>query len=258
MPRKNLISLHEAIVLALINEPSRIASFQQIADFIEKRNLYPERKGNIPLATQVMLRSTKAKGAYQHLFEEKGAGYIRLRNTIDPLVIYNDLETLLEHERPFFNPDAKQLNVVDTSFGTKQNIKINISPADIICICSANKSRIKKIYTKQNNTAGKVEVVCYQFNNNRYNFEMLCQHLDSINHHLIVVSKSAIVNVGCYKLNRKKELTPVPSFTRFKIPSPILITSKEHLENFKKVQGAYTKKILLQKVAIGYKNDMDI
>lgn len=258
MLRKNLLSLHEAIVVALINQPTRIASFQQIADFIEKRNLYIERKGNIPLATQVMLRSTKAKRVYRHLFDEVGAGFIRLRNNIGPLEIWNLLEALLEHDRQFFNPDAKELNVVDTSFGTKQNVKINISPADIICICSANKSRVKKIYTKRNNTAGKVEVVYYQFNNNLYNFETLCQYLDSINHHLIVVSKSAIVNAGCYKLNRKRELNPIPSFSRFRIPSAITITSKEHLENFRKVQEAYTRKILLQKVAIGYKNEMGI
>jgi hypothetical protein len=258
MPRKNLLSLHEAIVVALINQPGRIASFQQIADFIEKRNLYPERKGNIPLATQVMLRSTKAKGAYRHLFEDIGAGFIRLRNNIGPMEIWKPLAALLQHERQFFNPDAKELNVVDNSFGTKQNKKIKISPADIICICSVNKSRVKKIYTKQHNTTGKEEVVCYQFNSNLYNFETLCQYLDSINHHLIMVSKSAIVNVGCYKLNRAKELTPVPSFTRFKIPSPILITSQEHLDNFKKVQDAYTRNILLQKVAIGYKNEMGI
>lgn len=258
MPRKNLLSLHEAIVVALINQPTRTATFQDIADFIEKRNLYTERKGNIPLATQVMLRSTKAKGAYRHLFEDMGAGYVRLRNIIDQLEIWNMLEALLKHERQFFNPDARELSVVDNSFGTKQNSKISISPADIICICSANKSRVKEIYVKRQDAEGKMSVVCYLFNNNQYNFETLCQHLDSINHHLVIVSKSAIINVGCYKLNRKKELTPIPSFTRFKIPSVITITSKEHLQNFKKVQEAYTRNILLQKAIIGYKTDMRI
>ena len=80
MPRKNLLSLHEAIVIALISQPNRKASFEVIADFIEDRNLYPERKGNISLAEQVMLRSTKAQGAYQHLFEEVDASTIQLRN----------------------------------------------------------------------------------------------------------------------------------------------------------------------------------
>ena len=60
---KNLLSLHEAITIALINinKENFSASFEEIANYIEKRNLYPERKGNIDLATQVMLRSTKSK-----------------------------------------------------------------------------------------------------------------------------------------------------------------------------------------------------
>ena len=80
MPRKNLISLHEAIVIALINKPDRTATFEEIADFITERSLYPERKGNILLATQVMLRSTKANGAYHHLFEQIDKDTISLKN----------------------------------------------------------------------------------------------------------------------------------------------------------------------------------
>lgn len=80
MSRKNLLSLHEAIVVALVNSPGRTASFEAVASFIEHRNLYPIRDGNIPLSTQVMLRSTKAKGAYCHLFEETAPNTIRLRN----------------------------------------------------------------------------------------------------------------------------------------------------------------------------------
>jgi len=80
MPLKNLLALHEAIVIALINSKGRTADFNQIAEFIEKRNLYSQRKGNIPLDTQVMLRSTKANGAYRHLFEQLEDSKIKLRN----------------------------------------------------------------------------------------------------------------------------------------------------------------------------------
>jgi hypothetical protein len=82
MPRKNLVSLHEAIAIALLNQPTRTASFQEIADFIEERDLCPNREGNIDLSKQVKLRYTKAKGAYNHLFEEVGNDSIRLRNYI--------------------------------------------------------------------------------------------------------------------------------------------------------------------------------
>lgn len=78
---KNLLSLHEAIVIALINlnKETFSATFDEIATYIEKRNLYPERKGNVDLATQVMLRSTKSKGNYLYLFEQIAENKIRLR-----------------------------------------------------------------------------------------------------------------------------------------------------------------------------------
>jgi hypothetical protein len=78
---KNLLTLHESIALALLNKIDRTSTFGEIAEFIEKRNLYPIRKNNIPLSTQVMLRSTKSKQQYQSLFEEVNSTTIRLRNS---------------------------------------------------------------------------------------------------------------------------------------------------------------------------------
>lgn len=79
---KNLLSLHEAIVVALINinKETFTASFDEIACYIEKRNLYPERKGGVDLSTQVMLRSTKSKGNYSYLFEIVDNDKIKLNN----------------------------------------------------------------------------------------------------------------------------------------------------------------------------------
>lgn len=83
MPRKNLLSLHESIVVALVSHPERTMSFEQIAHFIHERNLCPNREGNISLATQVMLRSIKSSGAHAHLFEIIDAQTIRLRNLLN-------------------------------------------------------------------------------------------------------------------------------------------------------------------------------
>jgi hypothetical protein len=69
MPKKNLLTRHEAIAFALLDKPSREAAFEEIALFIETRKLFPERRGGIPMSTQVMLRSTKSAGNYEHLFE---------------------------------------------------------------------------------------------------------------------------------------------------------------------------------------------
>jgi len=44
---KNLLKLHEAIALALLNKENRSGTFDEIAEFIENRGLFPIRKGNI-------------------------------------------------------------------------------------------------------------------------------------------------------------------------------------------------------------------
>lgn len=78
---KNLLSLHEAIVIALINinKVNFAATFDEIAEYIEKRNLYAERKGGINLSKQIMLRSTKSKGKYLYIFEQVEENSIKLR-----------------------------------------------------------------------------------------------------------------------------------------------------------------------------------
>lgn len=257
MPRKNLLSLHEAIVVALINQPTRTANFDEIAKFIESRNLYSERKGNIPLATQVMLRSTKAKGAYRHLFNNIGAGYIKLRNTIDPLQIWNDFKGLLEYDRQFYNPDAKEISFVSVSNQLKETIKLKISPADIICILAEDKDRRKNFFI-QEQTAKSEVVKCYLFNNNKYNFDTLCKYFDPIEGYLSVVSKSTIVNVAFYDLENKATLKYNRKHGPNEVPETIKISTSTKINSFKNIKTAFTRRILLQKAAIGYKNDMGV
>lgn len=66
---KNLLSLHEAVAVVLLGKINRTASFQEIADEIEKRKFFPERKGGIELAKQIQLRTSIASSRYKHLFE---------------------------------------------------------------------------------------------------------------------------------------------------------------------------------------------
>lgn len=79
MSRKNLLSLHEAIVIGLVSHPNKSATFAQKAEFLDERQLNPFREGNIPLSTQVILRSTKSKGAYAYLFKQLDVNSIQLR-----------------------------------------------------------------------------------------------------------------------------------------------------------------------------------
>ncbi|SCY25251.1 hypothetical protein SAMN02927916_1619 [Flavobacterium anhuiense] len=74
---KNLITLHEAIILVLIKKANRTSSFDEIAKEIEKRNLFPERKGNITLSEQIQLRTSISSSKYKHLFEKVSENEIR-------------------------------------------------------------------------------------------------------------------------------------------------------------------------------------
>jgi len=76
---KNLLRLHEAIAIVLLKQPNRAASFDRIALEIEKRGLFPNRKGNISLSKQVELRTVQSQGRYKHLFERVNGNSVRLK-----------------------------------------------------------------------------------------------------------------------------------------------------------------------------------
>lgn len=61
---KNKVTLHEAIAKVLILKENKTATYNEIADEITKQNLYPNRKGNIPLAKQIYLRSSISSSKY--------------------------------------------------------------------------------------------------------------------------------------------------------------------------------------------------
>jgi hypothetical protein len=80
MPQKNLLKLHEAMAVAVLNHPKRTLSFEAIVGFIEKKGSFPIRKDNITLAEQIRLRVFLSSGKYAHLFERVDHTTIRLHN----------------------------------------------------------------------------------------------------------------------------------------------------------------------------------
>ena len=74
----NLVTLHEAMVLALITSPNRTMSIAEIATFIEKRKLFVNRKGNITLEKQIELRLLPS-GNHSDLFDEPEKGIVKLK-----------------------------------------------------------------------------------------------------------------------------------------------------------------------------------
>lgn len=76
---KNLLTLHEAVAVILLKQPNRAATFQTIANEIERRNLFPERKGGITLAEQIKLRTSISSSKYKHWFEFTKPDILKLR-----------------------------------------------------------------------------------------------------------------------------------------------------------------------------------
>ena len=228
MPRKNLLSLHEAIVIALINQPTRTASFDKIARFIEERNLYPEREGNIPLATQVMLRATKSNNAYAHLFEQADETTIRLRNhnTNGDIKRLNDeIEELKEmvmrvkrsnvlnnilldfHQRNFaaagadliINPNPVKIH--GTEKGKGYDVMVGLQ--DILLIESLG--RIKKLYLRKYHIPFEGGPKRNTIETNE-SFDELLERIQGNGHHIMRVSESYAVNIYQYELLKKNQL----------------------------------------------------
>lgn len=261
---KNLLSLHEAIVIALIHQPIRRANFEDIASFIEARNLYPNRKGNIPLATQVMLRSTKSKGAYCHLFEQIGPKHIGLRDSYVnfSIRIAEALDAILGHNNELFHPSAIQLKVVDIEL--ESNRKIKISPDNVVCILTlpinnTKTGRKKFIYLKEKDLRGKEIIGRYTV---QQSIEKLYELIDPLNNYLAIVSDSTLVNVGCYKLSKNKVLKPntkdklIVELPQIKFSESI--AAKFYKEKFELIQKHYLNRISLQLKILAYKNDFEL
>ena len=66
---KNILTLHKAVAVVLLGKPNRTATFQNIADVVERRKLFPERKCGITLAEQIKLRKAISSSKYKHWFE---------------------------------------------------------------------------------------------------------------------------------------------------------------------------------------------
>ena len=76
---KNLLTLHEAVAVVLLGEQNRTATFQEIAVEIERRKLFPERKGGITLAEQIKLRTSISSSKYKHLFDFTKPDILKLK-----------------------------------------------------------------------------------------------------------------------------------------------------------------------------------
>jgi len=235
MVHKNLLDLHEAIVVALINQPTRTASFEEIAKFIEGRKLFPYRKENIPLATQVMLLTTKANGAYQHLFEQVSENSIKLSEFISEnsqelkteneglkelakrLTFRHGLDrVLLGYHENIMTSAAADLLINPNPVlvhGTEKGIGLDfkISIQNVIAI-ESNK-RIKIIHLKEAVIPVEGGKPRKRIETNE-NFVSLLKELQGSGHHIMRASDKYAVNIYHYKLSDVGKFVFIPELPK--------------------------------------------
>lgn len=66
---ENKLTLHEAIVVVLSQKPNKTATTQEIADEINKRELYRRGDGTLVPAYQIVMRTNLSSGRYKHIFK---------------------------------------------------------------------------------------------------------------------------------------------------------------------------------------------
>jgi hypothetical protein len=81
MKKNNKLTLHEAIVVAIINlnKETFQATFEEIIAYIEKHKLYAqEKKGVPPTRKQICMRVFCSQQKYSFLFEKVGEDTVKL------------------------------------------------------------------------------------------------------------------------------------------------------------------------------------
>lgn len=147
---KNLLTLHQAIALALLASENRTLSFSEIAAYIEIKNLFPEREGNITLEKQVMLRTTKSKGKYFYLFEQVGTDIIRLRNLYLLRTEYSILLFGFERIDRQSESQSKAIETRNYTFGSPHDYNFDNSQLDKLSWYAGNRTDefVNQIITK--------------------------------------------------------------------------------------------------------------
>ena len=80
---KEPLKLHEAIAVVLLKKDNRTASLEALAEEINRRELYVQKKGTPTNKAQIRLRThrnTKSGRFYSYLFEFVDPDKVKLKN----------------------------------------------------------------------------------------------------------------------------------------------------------------------------------
>jgi len=170
------------------------------------------------------------------------------------LDLWEGMEYILQDKELFPTINKQTLKVYDPIY--KEFLSVDFIADNIICICAEPKTRKKHIYTYETD----IKIKHYIINENETTFKTLREQLDKLSTHLVVASKSAIVNVKFYDMAQNKFLILKLGY-KFNAQikyKPLKISPKIGLENFIKVKEGFENRILLHKRAFHYINSIGL
>lgn len=265
MPRKNLLSLHEAIVVALINEKGRMAAYEKLTAAIIERGLYISEDNYEGLLQKVKDISSSEEEPFVSLFEIPHPDFVRMKDDFGmfPIIMSDALDNILNAHSYFYNPFTPKLRVFDEA--SEFPVEKAINPAKTICIATKKLPGLKKprksgrkkfIYYLDTDLRGNEVVNIYHINESMDNLKM---EIDKLNSYLAIISDNILVNVGYYTLSNSKELSCILDFDELKDVKTVWFSeskkAKDNFERFQTVQKFYEMRIWLQKAVLNYKNE---
>jgi hypothetical protein len=218
--------------------------------------------------------------AQEKIIEELKAeiSYLHENPPITSIHIWEILSSILDNDKSFHFPQPVTIRVQNPNDGLKYIVK-EFSPKWVVCIHSITKDyfdkspavdgyekpsyhrRMKRVIYKQE-TGKRIQFKYFILNNND-KMDTISAKFDNLNYYLCIASKSFIVNVGFYDLvgnvlhiNEESEFAN--EIDKIPISNEIEIKGYKAIDAFKKIKESYFTKVMFQKRALGYKNDMGL
>lgn len=115
MPHKNLLSLYEAVVVALLDMNGNGGTFHEVAAYLTNRSLYKAGSSNEHIAEHIRKLVCEEEQPTANLLLANVEGYVFLRTPARELgfTTFNAVELANEEVRSYFEPPPVLLNVFD-------------------------------------------------------------------------------------------------------------------------------------------------
>lgn len=256
MLRKNHISLHEAIVIALIHQPMRRASIEALFKYISERNLYNFNPAENfpPFCEELKLFYDEISKDDSYYFKNIGCGFIELKDTNSqfPIVFLHALKDMKIFDPEFFDTQNAELVLLDAEFGIKRTL--DIDPLDIVCIVSSDKEMGKEFYLYNQFSDEPFQIRKYLLNNDKYNFRKIIQTIDPTGKFLVLIGKGTIINAAYFNLSKDGLLRLTSTLPGDTIIPEIKLAkgtkAKKFLTDLEKTKSQINLQNFLQKIAL--------